>query len=535
MTTSPIADWVARPVLFDAGSSSEFLEGFYKTETDSDGRPFRWTGGSSFCKVQFEVEVAEPLTFRVVVGKSPRDILSEVAAFVNDAPIQIDITGEGPETGLIGTIQTSTNIVTLSFALRRTFFPRQLDPTSSDARNLCFRFYSLMLGSPVAGASKQIPSRAPQPTTQSDAHLYSLGRELAISRIKIRMHYQTLQMFDQLVKFEYVGSTNRILVVGSSEDSYCGAQIRKILRDECDIYAPLVDIELLSSVVLDQFDIILICYNKAQVHWTISSWRTADLPRVVYLDDIISKYHWLISICESLSKVFRISDIVRGLLGEPVTDTSSLQLDGWNSLRSHLENVKTRYANILIHGSGCGLLPVVLRHCVGSQLTVYESDPVYLSNLRLTQTLANFEVKPQEEFLPNLLDAKSRGDVRGTCIILCDSVNRIADPKDLAEILGPPSIPLFLTMFVSSETKPDQAAVFRRIGERNIAFNAQDQRDRRCYGSSQSIWLPREKSVRELVGTSKFITLYESNEYFASNREYASSYVVIEVGGDLEL
>jgi hypothetical protein len=83
-------------------------------------------------------------------------------------------------------------------------------------------------------------------------------------------------------------------------------------------------------------------------------------------------------------------------------------------------------------------------------------------------------------------------------------------------------------MFVASETKPDRAAIFRRIGRRNVAFKPEDRRDLRCYGSSRMIWLPHDKSIKELLGTTNFNKVYETNEYFARASEYASAYMVIE-------
>jgi hypothetical protein len=520
----------AGQISFDAADSSKFVEGFYHIETEPDGRRFRWTGSARLCKVRFPVTDPHEMAFRIVVGDTPRDCLAGITVMVDDAPIAVAIDGEGPETALCGTLpeRPSSNSVSLSFLLDRTFVPSSRDPGSADSRSLGFKFYSLVANPVVA---REPTTRRVRPQVAASAHLHSIGQELRLGATQIRSHYQILPIFDQLVKFEFAQTNSNVLLVGNIDDSYYAVQIRNILREECGVAAPLVEIELLAAVDLQGFDTILICYNKASVDRQIAAWKTAAVPPIIYLDDLISKYHWLISVCGSLNEGFKARDVVRGLLGEPVEETRALQFDGWNALRAVLEARNVRYDKMMIYGSGCGLLPVVLRKVASAEIVVYESDPVYLSNLRLTQAIVNFGVRREADFADDLLASNERRGAATACVILCDSANRVADPEDLAKILSIASGPLFLSMFVSSKTKPAEAAVFRRVAERNIAFNPQYRRDLRCYGTGPVIWLPREKAVKDLLGTSKFNFLYETNEYFASDNEYASAYLVIEAAG----
>jgi len=354
------------------------------------------------------------------------------------------------------------------------------------------------------------------------AFVLSIGSEVENYEIPIRDHFNIPHVFDHIVKFHYAGTKKRVLVLGSQKDDYYGIHIRNILREECGIMAPLVELRLASRVNLDDFDEILICYNKYLVRPLLAHWTDQLNTPIVYLDDLISRYHWIFHLCESLSSVFNLRDIIRGLMGHAVEETRALQFDAWTALRRDLAERASGTRNLLIYGSGCGVLPFLLRNC-GANVRVYESDPVYKSNLRVAQHLGKFSFYEDSQFESDL-DRLTDED----CVVFCDAINRCADPSEIVPLMKKAGA-YYLTSFLSTATKPMQPALFRDIGDANVAFGRENRRDRRCYGLAHYIWLPRENSLREALG-SEFRKIYETNEYFLRPEEYASGYVALAVG-----
>ena len=351
------------------------------------------------------------------------------------------------------------------------------------------------------------------------AQLVSFGLESQNYEIPIRSHFQVANIFDHIVKYHYYGSNKRLLILGSHNDSYYGAHVRNILREECDISAPLVELPLASRVRMEDFEEILVCYNKALVKPVLRPWGEQLKIPATYLDDLISKYHWIFQYCETLSSVFSLRDIVRGLMGQPVEETRAQQFDAWSAVRRDLLARAKDTRNLLIHGSGCGLLPFILRDCAKS-VRVYESDPIYQNNARVAQYLGKFSVYEEPQFETDL-----RRVTDEDCVIFCELFNRCDEPAQIASMMRRAGS-FYLTSFLSCPTKPLQPAIFREIGGQSIAFGREDRRDRRCYGATQRLWLPRENALEDLLG-GEFRSVYQSNEHFGRPEEYASRLVAL--------
>ena len=357
-----------------------------------------------------------------------------------------------------------------------------------------------------------------------DAQLLSFGIEAADTNIQIRQYYDIPPIFDHIIKFHYQGTEKKVVVVGNQSDLYYAVHARNILREECGLSAPLVDIHLLPRIHLEGFDEILVCYNRHLVSPYLQSWQPPQKLSIVYLDDLISMHHWIFAIAESLSRVFSLRDIVRGLLGQPVEETRALQFDAWAAVSRAMQERAKQYRNVFIYGSGCGVLPLLLRKHARI-VRVYESNPVYLNNIRVAQHLGKLSVYDEAQFAEDM-DRATDED----CVIFCDALNRTAEPALLSPLLARAGR-YYLTAFLSSRTKPEQAAIFRTVREgQNVPFGREDRRDRRCYGATHSIWLPRENALRETLGA-EYRTIYESNEHFGRAEEYASGYVALSVGG----
>jgi hypothetical protein len=358
------------------------------------------------------------------------------------------------------------------------------------------------------------------------AYLASLAQEVSDEPISIRDFYQNAHIYEHLVKFEYANTTQRLLVTGDRSDAYFGVHIRNILREECGVRAPMIDIELLHSANIHEFDEIIVCYNKGQVQHHIEDWKPADCPRLVYLDDLISKYFWLLEICELLWSRLGPRDVVRGILGQSVEQTSALQLDGWNALRTALLARSEPIGRLVLHGSGAGLLPLILRDVPAKSKIVYESNVLYRKILNASKAYIGFDIAPEEQFLADA-DGKKSGSGRGECVIFCDTLSRISDPKYLPPYFAGLQS-WYATMFLSCETKPHQAAIFRKIGDINAAFGRVDARDMRCYGQTRAIWMPRERGLSDLFRDYAISRIYESNDQFSQGNEFSSGYLVIE-------
>jgi len=356
-----------------------------------------------------------------------------------------------------------------------------------------------------------------------DALLTSLGTELAETSIRIKDHYCGPAIFDHIVKFHYDSHPRDVLVLGSSTDSYYGVHVRNILREECGINAPLIDIQALPRIVVAGFAEILVCYNRAQVEPYLTSWAPPAGTSLVYLDDLLSRYFWLFTVTQSLETVFSLRDTIRGLLGQGVEQTRALQFDSWNAVAKHIREAARKHDTLFLVGSGCGLLPTLLRG-LAKKIVVFESDPLYLSNLTVAAQFSPCEIAPFADF-HNVLGASNDA---WNCVILCDALNRISEPERLEPVFSRLA-DYYFTGFLSCETKPPRPAVFRKIGARNIAFGQETCRDRRCHGEMPWIWLPREKSLNDIFQVSEFVTLHANDELFVRHDEHASAYVALKI------
>jgi hypothetical protein len=351
------------------------------------------------------------------------------------------------------------------------------------------------------------------------AQILDFSQEIQEYKISIRSFYHLPHIFDHVVKYHYQELGKRVLVLGTHDDSYYAVHVRNILREECSFSAPLVELQFAERVELNDFDEVLVCYNKYLVQPLIKSWASKVSLPIVYLDDLIARYHWIFHYAEALSTVYGLRDVVRGLSGQPIEETRALQFDAWRALRRDLIARGKHIRNLFVHGSGCGILPLLLRDCA-TNVRVYDSNPAYNSSLRVSQHVGKCSIYEESQIGVDLKRVTDED-----CVVFCDSFNRCADPADVVTLMASLE-DYYVTSFLSCPTKPMQRAMFRAVGDRNVAFGAEDRRDLRCLAFTHRIWLPREGTFEELLGT-KTRVVYENNEHFGRNEEYASGYVVL--------
>lgn len=133
------------PILVDPDSVSPFAAGFHFRETDSTGRPYRWTGRGDFFELRVRLNRSVDWTFELDLRGNDHVNIASLRAFVDY--IEVPITFGGAGSHLTGPVPAKpiSDLVVLTFHLATHFIPSQLDPTSVDHRTLSAVFYGLKL------------------------------------------------------------------------------------------------------------------------------------------------------------------------------------------------------------------------------------------------------------------------------------------------------------------------------------------------------------------------------------------------------
>jgi hypothetical protein len=142
-----------QPFTVDASRISEFFGGFYRSENDSDSRPFRWTGKTDFFEFRLNLDRNCDWEFRMFV-RFPAELPDlKLMAFADFIAIAIDVdSASGIVTGVIPR-QPLSNQLCLTFHCDQHFSPKTLDPKSHDNRSLALSFYEISL-SPVESRNR---------------------------------------------------------------------------------------------------------------------------------------------------------------------------------------------------------------------------------------------------------------------------------------------------------------------------------------------------------------------------------------------
>jgi hypothetical protein len=139
------------PFTVDASNLSELFGGFYRSELDSDSRPFRWTGKSDFFEIRLNIDRDVDWRFRMFVRFAAQLPNPKLAAFADFIPIEIEVDSGGIVTGVIPR-QPLSNQLCLTFHCNQHFSPKELNPVSQDNRKLALSFYEISF-SPIEAAT----------------------------------------------------------------------------------------------------------------------------------------------------------------------------------------------------------------------------------------------------------------------------------------------------------------------------------------------------------------------------------------------
>lgn len=130
---------------FDADSLSQFSEGFYPREYDHSGKMFRWTGSGPLCELRLFVNRGADRAFKMGVGNTPAEVLSQLTGFVDYVPVPLAIERDGAHRFVTGTVpmRKYTRLAVVTFMLGNVPSKKK---TKAEDQWLGFRFYSFSAG-----------------------------------------------------------------------------------------------------------------------------------------------------------------------------------------------------------------------------------------------------------------------------------------------------------------------------------------------------------------------------------------------------
>ncbi len=134
-------------ITIDAGFPLFSINGFYRSEYDSKGKPFRWTGPTNEFKFEINLNRTAPLIFELELlpgGFSKPDKIRclvddiEIPTVVERSDTSITHRGVIPETEEIG-------LTSIMFVCEEMYVPSEKDPNFSDTRRLGVVFRELRI------------------------------------------------------------------------------------------------------------------------------------------------------------------------------------------------------------------------------------------------------------------------------------------------------------------------------------------------------------------------------------------------------